>query len=101
MIFCVEYKEKYKIHSTFGNFVIKSIICFLFFKNSLFNLLFSHTKEMKRVMISSPLNFLNYSKGTLLSFEPIAWQVFRNSALFVISLDCNWLTDFWTADLLV
>lgn len=27
---------------------------------------------------------------------PRTWQVTKNYSLFVISFDCNWLTDFWT-----
>lgn len=65
-------------------------------RNWLFNLRFSHTKEMKRVIISSLLRTLKASKEILDYLEPIAWQVFRNSARLVISLDCSWLTDFWT-----
>lgn len=44
---------------------------------------------MNKVMISSLLNFLNYSKGTFVYFDPIAWHVLKNYTLLVISLDCN------------
>ena len=79
-----------------GSFFIISMMSLRLRRNCPVSLRFSHTNEMNRVMIYSQLSTLNASKEILASLDPMAWQVLRNSARFVMSLDCSWLTDFCT-----
>lgn len=54
-------------------------------------------KDINNVIISSPVKVENYSKEILfIDRYPIAWHIYKNLYLFLISFDWSWETDFWT-----